>query len=393
MDNVYGINIIPENDPERVAALRRYQIINSHRETAFDSICELACELFSCPISHISFLDEDTEYIKAEVGLNGMDKVSRGVGFCSIAILQPEIMLIEDTLNHELFARHPYVTDKLSIRFYAAAPVVTPDGYIIGTMCLIDTRPRTMTTQEKQLLQKLARVVMEQTELRYNNISLLEQRDKFIAIASHEMRTPLTSLKGSIQLLQHHNTGEKSSISDRMLDQVSKSVNKLTYLVEDMFEASRMNEKKFDLERKQFELGALIDDCLYYVKAAGKYEIKIEGDASIQLFADARKIEQVLVNLVENAIKYAPASRVIALSIDRFPGYVRISVTDKGPGIAPDILPHIFRRYFRPEQSFAQTGLGLGLYICAEIVKEHGGDIGVESEPGKGSSFWITLPA
>jgi len=392
MDNVYGINIIPENDPARVAALRRYQIINSHRETAFDSICELACELFSCPISHISFLDEDTEHIKAEIGLNGMDKVSRGIGFCTIAILQPEIMLVEDTLNNDLFARHPYVTDKLRIRFYAAAPVVTPDGFVIGTMCLIDTKPRTMTEQEKQLLQKLARVVMEQTELRYNNISLLQQRDEFIAIASHEMRTPLTALKGSIQILQHQNTGEKQSLPDRMLDQASRSVNKLAYLVDDLFEASRMNQKTFDLERKQFELSKLIDDCLYFIKAAGKYQIKIEGDINIQLYADPRKIEQVLVNLVENAMRYAPESPVITISIERLPSYVRIRVTDKGPGIASDILPHIFRRYFRPEQSFVQTGLGLGLYICAEIVKEHGGDIGVESEPGKGSSFWFTLP-
>ncbi|HTK18402.1 MAG TPA: GAF domain-containing sensor histidine kinase [Mucilaginibacter sp.] len=392
MDNVYGINIIPDNDSERVAALRRYQIINSHRETAFNSICELACELFSCPISHISFLDEDTEYIKAEVGMDGLEKVSRGVGFCSVAILQPEIMLIEDTLNNELFARHPYVTDKLRIRFYAAAPVVTPDGFVIGTMCLIDTQPRTMTEKEKQLLQKLARVVMEQTELRYNNISLLQQRDEFIAIASHEMRTPLTSLKAAIQLLEQNNTSQKSSLPDRMLNQASKSASKLGYLVDDLFETSRINQKTFDLERKRFQLDVLIDDCLYFVKAAGKFEIKVEGDAKIQLFADGRKIEQVLVNLVENAMKYAPDSPVITLSIDQFPGFIRISVTDKGPGIAPETLPHIFRRYFRPEQSIVQTGLGLGLYICAEVVKEHGGEIGVNSELGKGSSFWFTLP-
>lgn len=391
MNNVYGINLIPDNDTERIAALERYQIFNSHREKAFDSICELACELFSCPISHISFLNADTEFIKAEVGLNGLQYVSRGVGFCAVAILQPDLLLVEDTHKHELFVNHPYVIDKLRIRFYAGAPIISPDGYIIGTLCLIDTEPRSLTEKEKKLLKKLADVAMEQTQLRLDNLSLLQQRDEFIAIASHEMRTPVTALKAAIQVLHTHQDGPVG-LQKTMVEQANRSVNKLTYLVNDLFDTSRLAARKYNLEKTFFDLGELIGNCCDFLKVSGKHELDIEGDLSVQVFADKEKIEQVLVNLVENAMKYAPDSLVILIRIHRLADVVRIYVTDKGPGIAPNQLPHIFKRYFRSENGAPQAGLGLGLYICAEIVKQHGGEIGVESKPDMGSTFWFTIP-
>ncbi|SEO95543.1 GAF domain-containing protein [Mucilaginibacter gossypiicola] len=391
MNNVYGINLIPDNDTERIAALERYQIFNSHREKAFDSICELACELFSCPISHISFLNADTEFIKAEVGLNGLQYVSRSVGFCSVAILQPDLLLVEDTHKHELFVNHPYVTDKLRIRFYAGAPIISPDGYIIGTLCLIDTEPRSLTEKEKKLLRKLADVAMEQTQLRFDNLSLLQQRDEFIAIASHEMRTPVTALKAAIQVLHTYQDGP-ADLQKAMIEQANRSVNKLTYLVNDLFDTSRLAARKYNLEKTFFDIGELISNCCDFVKVSGKHELDIEGDLSVQVFADKEKIEQVLVNLVENAMKYAPDSLVILVRVHRLAEVLRIYVTDKGPGIGSDQLPHIFKRYFRSENGTPQAGLGLGLYICAEIVKQHGGEIGVESEQGLGSTFWFTIP-
>lgn len=392
MDNVYGINLIPDNDAERVAALERYQIFNSHREKAFDSICELACELFSCPISHISFLNSDTEFIKAEVGLNGLQFVSRSVGFCAVAILQPDLLLVEDTLQHELFVNHPYVTDKLRIRFYAGAPIITPDGFIIGTMCLIDTEPRSFTEKERKLLKKLADVAMEQTQLRAENLALLQQRDEFIAVASHEMRTPVTALKAAVQILHTHQDDGAVALQKAMIEQANRSVNKLAFLVNDLFDASRLAARKYSLNKTYFDLGKLINNCCDLLRVSGKHELDIEGDLSVRVVADAERIEQVLVNLVENAMKYAPDSRIILIRISRLADHVRIEVSDKGPGIEADQLPHIFKRYFRSENGAPQAGLGLGLYISSEIVKQHGGEIGVESEQGRGSTFWFTLP-
>jgi signal transduction histidine kinase len=392
MDNVYGINLIPDNDAERVAALDRYQILHSKKEIAFDSICELACDLFDCPVSHISFLNADTEFIKAEVGLNGLQYVSRGVGFCSVAILDPNLLLVEDTTKHELFANHPYVKDLLKIRFYAGAPIVTPDGFIIGTLCLIDTEPRKLNEKEQRLLKKLAQVAMEQTELRQHNLSLLQERDEFIAIASHELRTSVTALKAAVQVLHSHQGNETPPLQHTMIEQANRSVNKLAYLVNDLFDASRLAAGKYTLEKTVFRPGTLMRDCFDYIRVQGKPELLIEGDLSTEVYADEKKIEQVLVNLVENAVKYAPDTDTIQVRAEHMENVIRISVKDNGPGIQPDQLQHIFKRYFRTKNGALQTGLGLGLYICAEIVKQHGGEIGVESEPGKGSTFWFTLP-
>lgn len=392
MDNVYGINLIPDDDLERVAALDRYQIFNSHHEKAFDSICEMACELFSCPISHISFLNTDTEFIKAGIGIGDITHVSRGIGFCSVAILKPELLLVEDTLQNELFAGHPYVQGELKIRFYAAAPVITPDGHVIGTLCIIDTKPRNMTEKEQLLLMRMSNVVMEQTELRLNNLNLLHQKDDFINIAAHEMRTPLTTLKAAMQVLNSKLSGMEDQGAVRLLEQANKGVGKLTNLVNDMFDAGRLKERNLSFERSIFRIGELMDNCRDYVGTLGNFSLVVAGDEDLEVTGDLTKLEQVLINLIDNAVKYAPNSKKITINLQTAGEFLKISVADRGPGIPQDTLPHLFRRYFRSDPKSMQTGLGLGLYIAAEIVKHHGGDIGVESNPDEGSTFWFTLP-
>jgi len=241
-------------------------------------------------------------------------------------------------------------------------------------------------------LKKLADVAMEQTQLRAENLTLLQQRDEFIAVASHEMRTPVTALKAAVQILHTHQDSGTAALQKAMIEQANRSVNKLAFLVNDLFDASRLAVRKYSLNKTYFDLGKLINNCCELLKVSGKNELDIEGDLSVVVFADEERIEQVLVNLVENAMKYAPDSRIILIRISRLADHVRIEVSDKGPGIEPDQMPHIFKRYFRCENGAPQAGLGLGLYISSEIVKQHGGEIGVESERGMGSTFWFTLP-
>jgi hypothetical protein len=113
----------------------------------------------------------------------------------------------------------------------------------------------------------------------------------------------------------------------------------------------------------------------------------------LQIYADELRIDQLVVNFVNNAVKYAPNSKDICLNVERVGNMARISVKDTGPGIETDKIPYLFGRYYRADYSGSQySGLGLGLYISAEIIKKHGGEIGVDSELGKGSTFWFTLP-
>ena len=129
------------------------------------------------------------------------------------------------------------------------------------------------------------------------------------------------------------------------------------------------------------------------MRIEGVYTIRSEDDVDLKVCADAGRIDQIMINFVNNAIKYAPGSKEIRIKVERLGNLAKVSVIDKGPGIPPEQLPYLFDRYYRVDSSGSQySGLGLGLYISSEIIKKHDGQIGVESEIGKGSVFWFTLP-
>jgi signal transduction histidine kinase len=218
------------------------------------------------------------------------------------------------------------------------------------------------------------------------------EKDDFISIASHELKTPLTALKGSLQVLERMKN-EPTPMLPRLLEQASKSMSKVTLLVDELLNASRMSEGQLHLKKTRFNLTKAIEECCLHITAAGNYRIVTEGMKDVEVDADSERIQRVVINLVNNAVKYAPESKEIVICIEQIPDRVKVTVRDKGPGITKEKIPHLFERFYRVDQMGSQySGLGLGLYISAEIVRKHGGDIGVESELKKGSDFWFTLP-
>ncbi len=150
---------------------------------------------------------------------------------------------------------------------------------------------------------------------------------------------------------------------------------------------------QIELSKAPLNIGKLIDDGCLYVRTANIFSIIVKGDAGLQVKADAVRIEQVLVNFVNNAMKYAPESKEIMITVSRENDMAKVAVTDKGRGIAAERIPYLFERYYKAENSADHySGLGLGLYISAEIIRRHNGQIGVESKLGNGSTFWFTLP-
>jgi len=222
---------------------------------------------------------------------------------------------------------------------------------------------------------------------------LQQQKDDFISIASHELKTPITSLKASLQLLERVKHDPTSELIPKLIDQSSRSMHKISALVEDLLNVSRASKTELKLNKTTFTIAELLNSCCSHVRIAGKHQLIVQGNMQLRITADEHSIDQVVVNLVNNAVKYAPESKDIFMMISQEGDMAKIAVRDTGPGIAPEKIPHLFDRYYRAESSgFQNSGLGLGLYICAEIIKRHGGDIGVESELGKGSTFWFTLP-
>jgi PAS domain S-box-containing protein len=223
---------------------------------------------------------------------------------------------------------------------------------------------------------------------------LQQQKDDFISVASHELKTPMTSLKASIQILDK--LIKTNGSTEKILAFVEKaniSLIKMQHLIESLLNVSKITAGQLALNKTYFNVGDMITESCDHIRITGDYELAISGDTYLEITADRSKIEQVIINLVNNAVKYAPESRRIIINVIHRTNTVKISVQDFGEGIAYDKIPHLFERYYRVDSTGLQySGLGLGLYISAEIVERHGGKIGVNSEAGKGSTFWFTLP-
>ncbi|MGZ3945473.1 MAG: ATP-binding protein [Mucilaginibacter sp.] len=223
--------------------------------------------------------------------------------------------------------------------------------------------------------------------------NLQQQKDDFISIASHELKTPVTSLKMSLQLLDRTKDNPSPSVAAKLIGQANKSLDRVGVLIDDLLNVSKLNHGQLHLSKTRFNISELVNECCQYIRIESEYSIITEGDPQLEAVADAERIEQVIVNFVNNAIKYAPLSKEIRIKIEKAGDMARISVSDKGPGIQTEKIPHLFERYYRVDSQGIQfSGLGLGLYISSEIVKRHGGQIGVDSEVGKGSTFWFTIP-
>lgn len=218
-------------------------------------------------------------------------------------------------------------------------------------------------------------------------------KDDFISIASHELKTPVTALKASLQLLQRTKTSLSEESRGKLLEQSVKSLDKLTKLIDDLLDTSRMDQGQLKLDKQSFVISELFEDCCSSLASSTDKKITYEGDVDWEVIADHQQIGQVMINFMNNAIKYAPESDILIRAVVFDRKEVMISVEDHGPGIPKEKIGHLFKRYYRTNyQGQKFSGLGLGLYICSDIIKTHGGRIGVESEVGKGTKFWFTLP-
>jgi PAS domain S-box-containing protein len=241
---------------------------------------------------------------------------------------------------------------------------------------------------EEYNILKLLGTVIDITEFK----RLQQQKDDFISIASHELKTPITSLKASLQLLERMKANP-TQLFPRLIEQSTRSMEKISELVEDLLNVTRIKEGQVMLNKKRFSVGKILEDCCAHVRQIETHELIIEGDTEVEIEADEIRIEQVVFNLINNAVKYAPNSREIYLAVEDLGESVKISVRDSGPGIPAEKLPHLFDRYYRADQTGAQvSGLGLGLYISSDIIQRHGGEIGVDSVVGAGTTFWFTIP-
>jgi signal transduction histidine kinase len=258
-------------------------------------------------------------------------------------------------------------------------------GKVQGVMAVI--HDATASVRARQSVEQLAKDLQ----------AAVVTRDEFLSIASHELRTPITALMLEAQMLARRlGRGEASpERTEKFVAGTQRQLARLTRLVDDMLDISRIargslqvNPEPVDLSALAADVGARFQDQL----AAAGCTLSVDAPAPVAGTWDRYRLEQVVVNLITNAIKYAPGAP-FALAVRRAsPGLAELRATDGGPGVAPENQERIFHRFERVSSTARSSGLGLGLYICREIVEAHGGTIRMESAPGKGSTFIVSLP-
>ena len=202
---------MPTNEAARRAALQRYAILDTEPEQAFDDLALLATYVCQTPIALISLVDENRQWFKSKVGL-AVSETSRDIAFCSHAILQSDIFVIPDTLQDEKFRNNPLVISEPHIRFYAGAPLISEEGYALGTLCVIDRKPRELSPAQKEALAALSRLVLGQLEFRHN-LMLLKEALNDRTKEDHERQRELVEVQETLFKVLGLRRGAKASIS------------------------------------------------------------------------------------------------------------------------------------------------------------------------------------
>jgi len=281
----------------------------------------------------------------------------------------------------------------LPVVSYLAVPVISPSGKIIGGLFFGHPEPAIFTEEHERIIAAIAAqaaIAIENAKL-YEEISLLNsKKDEFIGFASHELKTPLTTVKGFVQLVH-----EGGIAFDSVYDKVANQIHRLEVIINELLNLSMIQAGRLQMSFVETDLDTIISESIESVMPVNHKILVGQPQQKIQVSVDRQKLIQVLVNLLTNAVKYSPHGTTISIYSELIGDEVKVQVSDEGPGIPGEMLAAIFDPFYRVSNSAKSKveGMGLGLYISKVIMEGHSGKISVESEIGRGSHFSISFPA
>ncbi|WP_288726534.1 GAF domain-containing hybrid sensor histidine kinase/response regulator [uncultured Psychrobacter sp.] len=433
---------VAAEDAERISKLRKYQVLNNNEEPAFARLTELAKLFFNMPVVAITFMDEETQYLKSLLGLDGICTTSRKVAICNYTVLSDEVLVLPDLTEDSRFSQNPLVTEAPYLRFYAGAPIIMhEDGktYRLGSLCLMDMQAHhDFTDKDADILAQFAAMAADALKLQDQQRHAKhanEMKSEFLANMSHEIRTPMNGIIGMVEMLAET---KLSAEQQEYVDNIKVSNEHLLAIINGILDLSKVESGKMTIDSIPMNISSLCNEVvsLFAVKARQRgltLDYHYTEALSPYIKGDPVRIKQIMVNLVNNAIKFTREGGRVTIDVkhmennpceDKYGNHksicshelqveqashyntddsgsvnhqdmtLCIEVTDTGVGIKPESLEAIFDAYDQANKSTHRLygGTGLGLSVCKSLVELMGGYIEVDSAVGIGTTFTVLLP-
>jgi signal transduction histidine kinase len=387
---------------QRLNALASYQIFDTESEKEFDELASLASTICDVPIALITFIDADRQAFKSHHGTD-MRENKRELSFCTHALASDEeIMIVNDARLDARFSENPVVTGPAHITFYAGVPLINEDGYALGTICVYDHEPKTISKNQITALKTLARQVIDKLELRRKvrqlektNQDLLNSNvliQKFASMAAHDIKNPLSNILLSSQALKMRHERQQYDGCLKLIDLSISSTHGLLDLVNEMLEYSK-SPSSLLAKKQRFNLNNLIKkivDMLLIPKGIRINFPQENHEVHISLIA----LDQIILNLLNNAIRYNDKEEgLIDIRFTQDDTHYKFEIEDNGIGIAEEHFEQIFASNFTLGQTDRSNtkGTGIGLSIVKDLVTALDGTIHVKSTVGRGSTFLVSI--
>ncbi len=394
----------PQDHPLEILRLEKldsYSILDTLPEEDYDNLTAIAAQICGTPISLVSLLDDKRQWFKSHHGLKAAE-TPKEYAFCAHAINDPqEIFVVEDARIDKRFHDNPLVTDDPNVIFYAGVPLKSEDGLPMGTLCVIDNKPKQLSQDQINSLRALAKQVMRLFELRQVKFRLeasmrqLEQKNKglerFAMVAAHDIKSPLNNISQLASIFIEDYKDKLDADGIETIEVLQGSSDRLRELVDGLLEYSRTSE----VMRKKPDTINLeeLRDRLVETMADSRSKMVLKTDLK-EIKTNKTALDQILINLVTNAIKYNDKDQPkIEIAISNSNNTYEISVKDNGPGIPDKHMNKIFEIFqvLKPEDRFGKQGNGIGLATVKKLVEDLDGKIHVKSELGKYSQFNFTI--
>ncbi len=389
---------LPENELDRLSIVSEYLLLDTLPEVDYDNITKLVANICNVPVSLITILDKDRNFFKSHHGVPFQES-PRDISFCGHAILSNEpIFIVEDARLDERFFDNPLIEMSDAI-FYAGVPLVNSEGFALGTLCVFDHQPRTLTTSQIDAMVTLGKQVVNSMELRRKNNALeitkaelfnhnMELK-KFASHVSHDLKSPLANIISLTHLMKDDFNDESMAESKENLGYISDCA----FILRDYIDGILQHYKADELlhAKKEDVQMSLLADNLRQLLLGKNDLLLVSGENDISNI-NKSALTQILINLIDNALKYNDKNqRIVKLIYFDELHFHKFSVEDNGIGIEAANQEMIYNLFSTIPHKHQKQSTGIGLSTIKSLVNKLGGDITLTSEFGQGSTFVFTI--